>query len=214
MKTILFQGDSITDCGRDRGNDANLGNGYPRLIEASLGFDMPGQYRFVNRAVSGDRVPDVYARIVRDVLSVRPDVLSLLVGVNDIWHGLDGCSGTGTARFEKVYDLFLDEVTAELPGVKLLLLEPFLLPGTATNNRDGQPDRFSVFDSGVKELAAIVRSLADRYGAVFVPLQGVFDAAALRAEPSYWLADGVHPTAKGHALICREWLKAFATPDV
>ena len=209
MKTILFQGDSITDCGRDRKNDDALGTGYPMLVEAALGFEQPGQYRFINRGVSGDRIPDVYARIVRDILVVKPDYLSLLIGVNDIWHGLDWQNGTGAERFEKVYAMLLDEVRAALPDVKILLLEPFLLPGTATVNRPEQPDRFSVFDSGVKALAAIVQSLAKKYDVTFVPLQCAFDAAAQRAEPSYWLRDGVHPTAKGHELIKREWLKAF-----
>ena len=196
MKTILFQGDSITDCGRDRRNDENLGDGYPRLIEAALGLEAPGQYRFVNRAVSGDRVPDVYARIVQDILRVEPDVLSILIGVNDVWRALDSNCGTGAARFEKVYDILLSEIREELPETGIMLLEPFLLPGFATEDCPEQPDRFAVFDGGVKELAAIVRRLAERYGAVFVPLQSAFDTACSRAEPSYWLLDGVHPTAK------------------
>lgn len=211
MKTILFQGDSVTDCDRDRRRDDHLGNGYPRLIEASLGYEKPGAFRFLNRGVSGDRVPDVYARIVKDILYLRPDCLSLLIGVNDIWHGIEAHNGTGKARFEKVYDLLLSEVCAELPQTKLIVMEPFVLHGTATDDRPDQPERFRVFDSGVRELAAITRCLAQRYHAIFVPLQEKFDTAVQRAEPSYWLMDGVHPTAKGHELIKRAWLEAFGT---
>ncbi len=214
MKTILFQGDSVTDCARDRQGGDNLGNGYPRLIEASLGYDCPGAYRFLNRGVSGDRILDVYARIVRDILYLRPDCMSLLIGVNDIWHGLDGNNGTGTARFEKVYDILLDEVRTALPDLRLMLLEPFVLHGTATDDRPDRPDRFAVFDGGVRELSSIVRRLAEQYGAVFVPLQEKFDAAAKAAPPAYWLYDGVHPTAKGHELIKRAWLDAFADMDL
>ena len=209
MKTILFQGDSITDCGRSRNSDEDLGNGYPRLIEASLGYKQPGAFHFVNRGVSGDRVPDVYARIVCDLINVKPDYLSLLIGVNDIWHGIDRNNGTGAARFAKVYDLLLCEVREALPDVKILLLEPFVLPGRATDDRPDQPDRFAVFQSGVRELAAITKQTAKAHGAAFVELQKLFDEAALQAEPSYWLADGVHPTAKGHALIARAWMQAF-----
>ena len=93
MKTILFQGDSITDAGRDRDDFYDLGKGYPVLVAGRLGLDAPGEFRFLNRGVSGDRIVDVYARMKRDILNLKPDVLTLLVGVNDVWHEFDQHNG-------------------------------------------------------------------------------------------------------------------------
>ena len=125
MKTILFQGDSITDCGRIRDSRSGvlmkalikfskrtpLGNGYPSLVAKELGSN----FAFVNRGVGGDRVPDVYARIVRDIIKIKPDYMSILVGVNDIWHGFDFDNETGTKLLEKVYNIIIEELKEELP---------------------------------------------------------------------------------------------------
>lgn len=209
MKTILFQGDSITDVGRNRERNDMLGWGYPRYVEAQLGFDHPGEYNFQNRGIGGNRVLDLYARIVKDILNIKPDYLSILIGVNDIWHGLDSENGTGLARFEKVYDILLTELKEELPETKIMIMEPFLLHGIATDNREDQPDRWEIFSSGVYQVAAIVKKLAEKHGVKFIPLQEKFNEATKLAPDSYWLFDGVHPSAKGHELIKREWLKAF-----
>lgn len=219
MKTILFQGDSITDCGRVREESTNffirchnklkkrkpLGNGYPALVAAELSEG----YSFVNRGVSGDRIPDVYARIVRDVIEVKPDCMSLLIGVNDIWHGFDFNNGTGMKRFEKVYDIFFQEMKEELPDTKLIIMGAFVLEGSATANRPGQPDRYRNFRKGVEEAAAITKTLSEKYGHRFIDLQRAFDEAEKTAPASELLSDGVHPTLKGHELIKNEWIKAF-----
>ncbi|MBP5210178.1 MAG: SGNH/GDSL hydrolase family protein [Clostridia bacterium] len=209
-KIILFQGDSITDAGRSRDNETYAGNGYPTLVKAHLGFEKPGEYLFFNRGVGGNRVPDLYARIVRDVLNLKPDFLSVLIGVNDVWHGIDLANGTGLARYERVYDAFLEEVGAELPDCRIMILEPFVLRGSATDDREDQPDRWTRFRTGVAETAAAARRVADKHGLPFVELQKKFDEACRLESPSYWLSDGVHPTAMGHELIKRAWLAAFA----
>lgn len=209
MKTILFQGDSITDVGRSREDLTHLGSGYARLIEAELGFDNPNEYSFQNRGVSGNRILDVYSRIVCDILNIKPDYMSILIGVNDIWHGIDMKNGTGAERFEKVYDMLLSEIHDELPETKIMIMEPFILKGPATDNREGQPDRWEMFSSGVYELAEITKKLAQKHNLKYIELQSKFDEATKLAPPTYWSADGVHPTAKGHELIKREWLKAF-----
>ena len=208
-KVILFQGDSITDAGRSRDHERNAGHGYATLVKAHLGFEKPGEYVFYNRGVSGNRVLDLYARIVRDVLLLRPDYMSVLIGVNDIWHGLDWNNGTGAARYEKVYDTFIGEIREETPETKIMILEPFVLPGSATENREDMPDRWEKFSGGVYELAGIARKIAEKYGLPFVELQQKFDDACKLQAPDYWLSDGVHPTAMGHELIKREWLKTF-----
>lgn len=227
MKTILFQGDSITDCGRSYCTDSKdiknllskcfyrlkkatpLGNGYPALVADELGADHSETYRFINKGVSGNRVPDVYARIVKDIINIRPDCMSLLIGVNDVWHGLDFENGTGTERFEKVYNILIEELKAELPEMKIIILEPFLLEGSASENRKDQPDRYEIFRGGVEEVAAIAKQLAQKHGLRFVELQSKFDEAAAKIPAKELLSDGVHPTAKGHELIKNEWIKAF-----
>ena len=211
-KVILFQGDSITDAGRDRNNngpEATRGFGYATMVAGELGFENPNEYEFYNRGVSGNRVLDLYARIVNDTLNLKPDYLSILIGVNDVWHGIDWGNGTGYERFYKVYSMLVAELKAELPNIKMMILEPFVLEGPATANREDQPERFKAFKEGVLETARLAKRVAEGNGVKFVPLQKKFDEAAKTAPDTYWLVDGVHPTAMGHELIKREWLKAF-----
>lgn len=208
MKTILFQGDSITDAGRSRDNDTVSGHGYAMLVKAKLGFEYPGKYTFYNRGVSGNRVLDLYARIVRDILNLKPDYLSILIGVNDVWHGIDHNNGTGIVRYEKVYNTLIEEIKEELPNTKIMILEPFVLRGGATDKKE-QPERFEIFSNDVYEMAKVSRRVAKKHNLKFVELQNKFDEACKLQPPSYWLTDGVHPTTMGHELIKREWLKAF-----
>ena len=212
MKRILFQGDSITDAYRNReAPDAlnAMGIGYPQLIKARLGMDYPGQFDFQNRGVSGDRVVDVYARIKCDLINLAPDYLSILIGVNDVWHELGSRhNGVDAEKFEMIYDLLLSEVRQSLPQVKLMVLEPFVLQGGATVDPE-DPQRWEVFSREVPMRAAAARRVAEKHGAVFVPLQEKLDALCDQAPASYWLADGVHPTPMGHEAITREWIKAF-----
>ena len=112
MKRILFQGDSVTDCGRDRDNHISVGNGYPMLIKAQLGYDCPGDYDFQNRAISGNRVVDVYSRIKADIINLRPDYMSMLVGVHDVWHEFDFCNGLSADKYEKIYSMMIEEIKA------------------------------------------------------------------------------------------------------
>ncbi len=230
MKTILFQGDSITDCSRVRNPDADgiqklwnkyltltgrtvMGGGYPDFTAKAIEKQYPGVYQFVNRGVSGDRIPDIYARIVRDIIKIRPDYMSILVGINDVWHGIDFNNGTGIERFERVFTMLLEELKAELPEMKIMILEPFVLEGPATQSREGEPDRFIKFRQELDEVVEITKKVAEKYGAKFVPLQLAFDKAAEGCKPTDLLSDGVHPTRKGHLLIMREWLKAFNELD-
>lgn len=207
-KIILFQGDSITDRGRDRENDSHLGLGYPLLVSSQLGFEEPREYTFLNRGISGNRIVDVYARIKKDIINLKPDCMSILIGINDVWHEYSYQNGVATDKFEKIYDMMLDEIKKELPDIKLIILEPFVLNGTATCNCEEHPNRWNVFESGAKANAQAARRIAKKYGAVFVELQSKFDELEA-AHPGLWAKDGVHPTDAGHQLIKREWLKAF-----
>jgi lysophospholipase L1-like esterase len=202
---ILFQGDSITDCGRNRQSTAAnaadaLGTGYPLLISSALLAANPGAgYRFFNRGVSGNTVPDCDARWQTDTIDLKPDVLSFLIGVNDYWHTLNG-SYTGTAAdFERQYRALLARTRTALPAVRIVVLEPFTLRTGAVTDA-----WFPAFD----ERRAIARRVAEGAGAAFIATQAMFDGLTKTTPPSYWTADGVHPTAAGHGAIARVWMDA------
>lgn len=209
-KRILFQGDSITDCGRVRDNIASLGAGYAFMVKGELGCQHPGVFNFVNKGISGNRIVDVYARIKQDIINLKPDYMSLLIGVNDVWHELGGrCNGVSAEKFEKIYDMLIGEVLEALPDLKIMILEPFVLEASATAATEEEPDRWDNFRSEVPLRAAAAKRIAQKYGLPFVALQEKFDEAAKKAPANYWLADGVHPTPVGHFIIKEEWLKAF-----
>ena len=203
MKTFVFQGDSITDADRSRNNDDYRGNGYPTMVAGDLGYKYPGQFRFLNRGVSGDRIVDVNARIRRDLINLSPDYLSILIGINDVWHELGGRNGVNNTKFYRTYCDVVEEVLTMCPGVKIFILEPFVLKGPATE------DNWGVFDTETRMRAESAKRVAEKYGLVFVPLQAKLDALCEKAPSTYWLHDGVHPTAMGHAVIARALEEAF-----
>ena len=175
---ILFQGDSITDAGRNR-EQLCLGKGYPVMIGGELGAHFPGKYTFDNKGVSGNRIVDVYARIKVDCWNLEPDVISLLIGVNDVWHEFGNKNGVEPERFEKVYRMLIEDTKAKLPNIKFMLMEPFVLPGRATEAA------WEDFSGTVYQLAEIVQKLAKEYNLSFVPLQEklISNSAPLRAPP-------------------------------
>ncbi len=206
---ILFYGDSITDMCRSRDNPDHAalgyGVGYPNFIVGELSYREPNKYQFVNRGISGNRVVDLYARMKADVWNHEPDVLSILIGVNDVWHEWGGKNGVELDRFEKVYRMLIEDTKAKLPHIKIILCEPFVLKGVATDSAEGQWQHFLQ----VKEYAKVVRKLAKEYGTYFVPLQDTLDAVAEKHGAEVYLYDGVHPATAGAKLISEEWLKVF-----
>lgn len=198
----LFQGDSITDCGRgDYGNPYAMGCGYPRLLEAEL-TSQDGTCEVMNCGISGNRVVDLLARWKRDCLNLKPDVLTILIGVNDVWHELGNQDGVSVPLFEEVYRILLRETFAALPGTKVLLMGAYVMPGVATS-----PD-WEVFSGEVKARRDVTRKLAEEFGLVYVDLQEAFDQAQKRFPADHWSSDGVHPTAAGHEVIAQAWKKA------
>ena len=210
-KIIVFNGDSITDAGRDRANTENMGRGFPLLIKAALNFEFPGEYVFHNLGVSGNRMPDMYARLPGKTLGLKPDYLSLLIGVNDIWHGIMGM-GNGSVspeKYEMLFNMYIEEIKSELPDIKIIILEPFVLKGEKTRDCYEVRERWSMFRDGVHAMAEKAARVAEKQGAKFIPLRHLFDEACEKAPVSNWLYDGVHTAPAGHELIKREWLKAF-----
>jgi len=205
--TILFQGDSITDCGRNRdsadtANDlGGLGQGYAMMAAAELLLTRPADgLKIFNRGISGNRVVDLYARIKSDIINLQPDIVSILIGVNDTWHEMTRGNGVSVPKYERVYRELLNEVRVGLPGVRFVLCEPFVLRcGVVTED----------WVTEIDQRRSVVAKLAQEYGALVVPFQAMFDKAANEAPPAYWAFDGVHPTAAGHLLMAKTWMQTL-----
>jgi lysophospholipase L1-like esterase len=204
-QTILFQGDSITDASRKRdiaaaNSQPALGNGYAWLAATQLLVDRPDDnLKVFNRGISGDKVYQLSDRWQADCLDLKPDVLSILIGVNDYWHKLKhGYTGT-VETYETDYRALLKRTKDALPAVRLVICEPFVLKCGSVDDT-----WFPDFDG----YRAAAKKVADDNGAEFVPFQSMFDAAVKIAPPERWAADGVHPTPDGAALMAHWWLKA------
>ena len=194
----LFQGDSITDAGRtDYTDPHNMGTGYPRLLEADL--TLTEDCDVMNCGISGSRVVDLLARWKKDCLNLKPDVLTIFIGVNDVWHELGNQNGVAPGLFEEVYRILLRETREALPDTRVILMGAFVEHGPATD-----PD-WEVFSREVGIRREITRKLAEEFQLGYVDLQRVFDEAQEVFPVSHWTGDGVHPTAAGHKLIARAW---------
>ncbi len=196
---ILFQGDSITDGNRGRSMDPNhiLGHGYAFLIAAKYGASFPERsYVFLNRGISGNTVVDLKARWQEDTLNLKPDILSILIGVNDPAGDAEQLD-----RYEQTYEnLIVDTLRANSRCV-LVLCEPFSLPlGSERSSGDH-------VSPSMRARQRIVAKLAQKHHAVFVQFQKVFDDACKRAPSAYWIWDSVHPTYSGHQLMADEWMR-------
>ncbi len=153
MKRILFQGDSITDWFRAKDRDDVLGSNYVSMISGELGLKYPNKYEFINRGISGNRSIDILGRTQKDIVALKPDYMSILVGVNDVWHGLEWNNGISPERYEIYYNMIIEETKESLPDIKIMILEPFILKGSVAMK---DPDAYI---SGVKKLAKIAKKL-------------------------------------------------------
>ncbi len=198
--TVLFQGDSITDAGRDREDPAGLGMGYPLYVASLFEAAYPAyNVTFLNRGISGNRSRDLLARWTEDCIDLKPDVLSILIGINDTWRRYDENSPTSCEAYYDNYKTILSRTRQELGNIPILMLEPFLLPFI--------PDKSNWREDLDPKIHA-ARALAKEFDCLYIPLDGIFTANSMQAEPTIWSADGVHPTRAGHALIAKLWLKA------
>jgi len=203
---VLFQGDSITDAGRDKENKAPnnsraLGTGYAFLAAANLlNTHASKQLTIYNRGISGNKVYQLADRWEEDCLALKPNVLSILIGVNDFWHKFDGKYDGTIQVYRDDYRKLIDRTLTALPGVKLVIGEPFAVNNVKAVTDAWYPD----FD----EYRRAAREIATEYGAAFIPYQRVFDEAAKVAAPSYWTGDGVHASLAGAQLMAEAWLAA------
>lgn len=199
---ILFQGDSITDCGRNRSPEADgiaLGNGYASMVAARLTADRPDAgYEFRNFGISGNRIVDLAARAKEHIWNLRPSLLSILIGVNDTWHEFMRGSGVDVARYERTYRHLMEDTVRHCPGIRLMLCEPFVLPCGVVG---------AGWREEVDERRAVVAGLCRDFGATLVPFQEIFDRALDRAPAEFWAPDGVHPSPAGHQIMADEWIR-------
>ena len=203
---ILFQGDSITDAGREKKKpvaNEGLGRGYPSFVAKSLQADHGDlDLQVHNRGISGHKVPDLNKRWDRDCIDLKPKIVSILIGVNDIWHMLNG-RYDGTAEvYRDGFAALLQRTRDGLPDATLVVCEPFvLMSGTVKQNEDKW---FPEFTTRQK----FAREVSDKAGATWVPFQEMFDeAVASGTAPEKLARDGVHPTPTGHELMAKTWRK-------
>ena len=201
---VLLQGDSITDAGRDKKredsvNDVRaLGSGYALFIASQLlGEPADAGVKVYNRGISGNKVFQLANRWDKDCIALKPNVVSILIGVNDIWHTLNGEYNGTVEVYERDYRALLTRTQQTLPGVRLVICEPFVLRTGAVTDK-----WFPEFDG----YRAAAKRVAKDFRAVFVPFQATFDEAVQSAPPAYWAGDGVHPTIAGAGLMARTWL--------
>ncbi|MEM7680399.1 MAG: GDSL-type esterase/lipase family protein [Planctomycetota bacterium] len=211
---VLFQGDSITDAGRDRDrgdqptDPAALGWGYARYASAALTARAAG-VTIYNRGIGGDKVTDLAERWEADVLAIRPTVLSVLIGVNDTWHSMmpEG-RGVSIERYETLYGELLERAKRASPGLRVVVAQPFVLACGFGADLPFEPDI-----TGRREAA---KRVADKHADAWVAYQEVFDAAIAKGkreetaggDPCYWAGDGIHPSMAGHQLMASAWLEA------
>lgn len=224
---IVFAGDSITDGGRSRNMDLNhnMGHGYQYIVSSKIAADnIDKKPKFVNKGFSGGGINALYEVWYEQVLKLKPDVISIYIGVNDLYKSIKGLEELNVKRYENVYDLLLADTKAALPNVKLVLVEPIF---GITKNVDkyvefspnvmcekefvplsvNESDQEKEFHRNeVKRFQEVAKRLAEKYNAVFVPLQTEFDKYLNNGtETEYLLWDGVHPTVAGHGIIARQW---------
>jgi lysophospholipase L1-like esterase len=197
---ILFQGDSITDDGRKKEvlepNDSQaLGKGYAAIVAGQLLLAHPdSELKCYNRGISGNKIPDLAARWEQDAVALKPDVLSVLIGVNDLWHTLAfGKTYKGTIKdYETGYRALIERSQKEIPGVRIVICEPFTT-------------RTSEEFKALGQYREVSRKLADEMKLTFVPFQSLFDEASKSAPAEFWLWDGIHPSVAGHAIMANQW---------
>jgi lysophospholipase L1-like esterase len=200
--TVLFQGDSVTDCGRARDDENGMGEGYPAKIARVWENLFPqSDVRFINRGVSGNRTGDLLDRYQKDFAALKPDLISILIGINDTWRRYDRNDPTPAEKFERNYRELLEKLKQDLPSASIVIMEPFLL--------DSDPAK-RLWREDLDPKIQIVRNLAREFAHAFIPLDGIFASyAAGGIKDADMSADGVHPSPRGHGIIAGEWLKAL-----
>jgi len=204
--TILFQGDSITDAGREKekelpNNPRSFGSGYAFLAASRLLNALPKKGLILyNRGISGNKVYQLADRWEKDCLNLKPNVLSILIGINDYWHKRDGKYDGTIEIYERDYRSLLLRTKQKLPDIKLVICQPYAVTGTTAVDE--------TWVEPVKQYQAVAKKMANEFNAIWIPFQQVFDEAVKYAPGTYWTGDGVHPSMAGAQLMAEAWLKS------
>ncbi len=197
---ILFQGDSITDAGRDRNDIHNLGNGYPKYAAKFLEEEFPEvDFEFIDLGISGNQTKDLVARLESDFVDIQPDIVSIMIGINDVWHHAEEKDWIPDEVFEERYRTVLDALK-ERTNAKIMIIEPFLIP---------VEDKL-FFREDLAPKIEIIRKLAREYADVYLPTDGLLQSAFIGNDPLAFAADGVHPTPMGAEFIGRLYVDYVA----
>lgn len=196
--TVLFQGDSVTDCCRDKENPDDLGFGYAVMVASEFSARNPKRnVKFINRGVGGARIRDLRSWWQEHCIDLKPDLVSILIGINDTWRRFDENSITTPEEYERDYRFLLNEIKTKLPDTKIVLMDPFFLP---IGDKEG-------WREDLNPRIEIVRSLAREFNATYIPLDGLFAAEYIKSYPEKYSQDGVHPNGTGHAFIADKFME-------
>ena len=197
---ILFQGDSITDAGRDKRNYHELGAGYPKFAAEYIKAAFPEtDIEFINFGISGNRTSQLFDRLYTDGIAFEPDIISILIGINDVWHRHGSVNiATTDLQIETNYRAILERLKKET-NAKIVILAPYVLDAESAD----------YLKEDLARILVIIRKLAEEYADAFIPLDVLFDEAMkTQPEPLYYSGDGVHPNANGAAFIGRLYAEA------
>lgn len=196
---LLFQGDSITDAGRNREDIHDLGKGYPKYAAELLAIQHPDvEFEFIDLGISGNQTKDLVARLDQDFIEIQPDVVSIMIGINDVWH-YAGKEWLDTDLFEERYRTVLKALKKKT-SAKIMIIEPFLIPGTEKE----------YFREDLWKKIEVCRKLAREYADVYLPTDGLLQSAYLGDDPLTYASDGVHPTTKGAKFIANHYASYVA----
>ena len=201
---LLFQGDSITDAGRDKRNYRDMGKGYPKYAAELIAQNHPEvEFDFINFGIGGNRTCQLFDRLYKDGIEFQPDVISILIGINDIWHRYGGEKiATTDAQIETNYRAILERIKRET-NAKIIILAPYVL--------DYDNETRQAMREDLKTVLPIIRSLADEFADAYIPLDEIFaEALKTQPEPLYYSGDGVHPNENGSRFIGEQYAKYIA----
>ena len=198
---ILFQGDSVTDAGRDRSNPSDMGDGYPRYASAMLQDSFSDiDFEFVNLGIGGNRTEHLVQRLESDFVDIQPDIVSIMIGINDVWHRHSHNIPTTDEDIERNYRTVLEAIKSRT-NARILIIQPILMESANPNVAELREE--------LTIAQAIIKRLSDEYADEYLPLDTMLNTET-KEEPIYYTVDGIHPTPNGACYIGEAYLKAIA----
>ena len=199
MKKIVFLGDSITDSGRNYNDIDSVGIDYVSMIKQQLCCK---KYHVINKGIAGNKIADLYGRLQKDCIDLKPDIVCILIGINDVWHFMKEQYYNIEKEMERFQNIY-ESMVLEIKNVGIntvIVLEPFVLP---------QVEQHKKWRNDLDLRIHIIRNIAKKYQCLFVPIDGEINVCGIHYGYKLYSEDGVHPTQKEHELIAQQFLKLF-----